>query len=466
MEQAKGVGSSGSVTTNALPKTTKQRSRLRRDDNLEINKLYPEDRPAHEWYRFVLSFPPHLVRDYLNRFSVDRSHQVLDPFCGTGTTLVECKKLGISSVGIEANPMACFASRVKVDWSPDPDDLLEHASRIAEAASAELESQGIVDDPFFRLSQKVTGRLRTLPPESQSLLLKNSISPLPLHKTLVLLDCIKRREDERFHRHELLALARALVLYIGNLRFGPEVGVGPAKPDAPVITSWLAVVQAMAKDLRDLRKLAKTPATVHHADARAIQQVVTPNSIDAVITSPPYPNEKDYTRTTRLESVLLGFVRNKEDLRALKRGLVRSNTRGVYKADDDDKWVAGHPEIKRISEEIEARRIELGKTSGFERLYARVTKLYFGGMARHLAELRTILRPGAHLAYVVGDQASYLRIMIRTGQLLADIAQSLGYELVSIDLFRTRLATATKEELREEVVVLRWPGNSTQGRSG
>jgi len=59
----------------------------------------------------------------------------------------------------------------------------------------------------------------------------------------------------------------------------------------------------------------------------------------------------------------------------------------------------------------------------------------------------------------VGDQASYLRIMIRTGQLLASLAEQLGYEVVSIDLFRTRLATATREQLREEVVVLRWLGN-------
>jgi len=87
-----------------------------------------------------------------------------------------------------------------------------------------------------------------------------------------------------------------------------------------------------------------------------------------------------------------------------------------------------------------------------------VTKLYFGGMARHLAQLRRVLCPGARLAYVVGDQASYLRVMIRTGQLLADIAESLGYEVVGLDLFRTRLATATKEQLREEVVVLRWLG--------
>jgi hypothetical protein len=123
--------------------------------------------------------------------------------------------------------------------------------------------------------------------------------------------------------------------------------------------------------------------------------------------------------------------------------------------------VAGHGEIQRIAAAIERRRIELGKTSGFERLYARVTKLYFGGMTKHLADLRPLLRPGAQLAYVVGDQASYLRIMIRTGQLLADIAQSLGYEITGIDLFRTRLATATKEQLREEVVLLRWPSDVT-----
>src|SRR5207244_1034180 len=138
--------------------------------------------------------------------------------------------------------------------------------------------------------------------------------------------------------------------------------------------------------------------------------------------------------------------------------MVRSNTRGVYKDDSDHHLVADHAEIQRIAEAIETRRINLGKTSGFERLYAKVTKLYFGGIARHLAGLRQVLRPDAQLAYVVGDQASYLRIMIRTGQILASIAESLRHEVVRIDLCRTRLATVTREQLREEVLVLRWPG--------
>ena len=48
--------------------------------------------------------------------------------------------------------------------------------------------------------------------------------------------------------------------------------------------------------------------------------------------------------------------------------------------------------------------------------------------------------------------------MIRTGELLADVARNVGYEVEGIDLFRTRLATATGEQLREEVLLLRWPG--------
>jgi len=193
-------------------------------------------------------------------------------------------------------------------------------------------------------------------------------------------------------------------------------------------------------------------------DSRQTGKLIPAGSIDAVITSPPYPNEKDYTRTTRLESVVLGFINTKAELRKFKKTLVRSNTRSVYKEDDDDRWVAEYPEISQIADQIEKRRIEMGKDSGFERLYGRLTKLYFGGIARHLDDLRTVLRPGARLAYVVGDQASYLRVKIRTGELLADIAQVLGYHLDQIDLFRTRFATASQEQLREEVVVLTWPG--------
>jgi hypothetical protein len=384
--------------------------------------------------------------------------RVLDPFCGTGTTLVECKKLGIPSIGIERNPMAWFASRVKVDWQVDADAFISHAQEVAADAISQLESQGRNKDsslPLFSHRPSAELKLKELSPASHNLLLRDSISPLPLHKTLVLIDSLKRNRDARFHDHEILALAKAIVSEISNLHFGPEVGTGSKKADVAVVSCWLDCVRSVAADIRQLKNLPDVQSTVYLADAREVSATVAPSSVDAVITSPPYPNEKDYTRTTRLESVLLGFLNDKRELRALKQQLVRSNTRSVYKYDEDDAVIAWNAEIRELAEEIERRRILLGKTSGFERMYTRVTKLYFGGMARHLADLRKVLRAGAWLAYVVGDQASYLRVRIPTGQLLAQLAESLGYKVEGIELFRTRFATATGESLREEVVLLR-----------
>lgn len=417
--------------------------------NTTANKLRDTDRAVHDWYRFVLSFPPHLVRDYCRHFGLKSSDTILDPFCGTGTTLVEAKLRGFSAVGVEANALAYFASTVKTDWSVDPDGLLQSAHRIAEVTTIEL-------------VRHEHGVPKTLPEEAFALLLKDSISPLPLHKALTFLHQIEKHSQVSVAGHLRLALARTLVYDISNLHFGPEVGVRRQKLlDAPVVECWLATVGRMADDLRVVDPNAP-PTTIFHADARRLGELLQPQSIDAVFTSPPYPNEKDYTRTTRLESVVLGFLHNKADLRAVKERLLRSNSRNVYKHDDDDRWIANNAEIQALAAAIEQRRIDLGKTSGFEKMYARVTRHYFGGMARHLVELRPFLKPGAHLGYVVGDQASFFQVLIQTGRLLADIATNLGYEVVGIDLFRTRLATATKQQIREEVVVLRWPGPSTQ----
>ena len=438
------ISESGNITMTLLAKASE-------------NKLLHEDRAIHDWYRFVLSFPPHLVRQYVDRFRITGKHTVLDPFVGTGTTIVECKKLGIPSVGIEANPMAFFASTVKTDWTPSPEAMRKDASAIASATIEELSASDIADESFFQ-RRTSHGSLRDFTAEENKVVLTNSISPLPLHKSLTLLKQISSRADSKFTCHEQLALAKAVVESASNLHFGPEVGVGMIKEDAAVVNPWLYNMGRIADDLQLVRHNKHVPSSCLLGDARNLRRLVRENSVDFVFTSPPYPNEKDYTRTTRLESVLLGFIKSKADLRQLKQTLIRSNTRTVYKGDDDDDAIKAFPEIQRIAREIEERRIELGKDSGFERQYHRVAKLYFGGMARHLRDLQYVLKPGAVLAYVVGDQASFLRVMIRTGQLLADIAQSMGYELIGIDLFRTRLATATKEQLREEVVVLQWKG--------
>lgn len=409
--------------------------------NSVANRIQEQDKPIHDWYRFVLSFPPHLVRTYLERFQVPAGSVVFDPFAGTGTTLVEAMKLGYGTLGVEANPMAHFASSVKTNWSVVPDALRLAAHRVSNRVHVVLPDE-----------------LRQLEQEKQALLLSDSISPAPLHRVLSVLSEIDNLASPECGDHLRLALATTAVADASNLRFAPEVSVSrPLKDDAPVLPAWFKRVEQMAGDLDSVRDRA-VPASVHLGDARHYMNRLERRSVDFVFTSPPYPNEKDYTRATRLESVLLGFMQSRDDLRAHKRGLLRSNSRSVYVDDQDDQFVAGCMEVHRLATEIEHRRLDLGKQSGFERSYARVVRLYFGGMARHLATLRPALKSGATLCYVVGDQASYFQVLIPTGKLLAQIAETLGYEVVGIDLFRTRQATATRQQINEEVVILQWKG--------
>lgn len=409
------------------------------------NKLRVEDSSIHDWYRFVLSFPPHLVQQYLETFCVDQTSFVLDPFCGTGTTNVECKKHGVSSWGIEASPLTHFVSKTKCVWTNDTFNFLNTAKQIALAAARTINS---------------LSKPRTLSEEQTSLILKNSICEQPLSSTLVLRDSI-RAANSPFEDYYLLALAKHIVYSYSNLKFGPEVGISRKKKESvDVVEIWLSEIERMETDLEYWKHHSSTFADISLGDARSIPKRNYIGKVDCVITSPPYPNEKDYSRTTRLESVILGFINTKDDLRNIKKGFIRSNSKNVYRSDNDAQYISNIGSINKLSNEIEERRLELGKTSGFEKLYASVVKQYFGGMARHLSELKPYLRNGASLAYVVGDQASYFQIPIRTSVLLGEVAESIGgYRVDRVDTFRKRFATATETWLNEDVLVLKYKGD-------
>src|SRR5258708_7607210 len=105
---------------------------------------------VHDWYRFRLGFSDHLVSDLLAELGATKRTKVLDPFCGTGTVLVECMKQGIDCVGIDANPATYFAAQVKTTWELDPDRVLELLDDVENSYESHLSVKTLVGDPTFR----------------------------------------------------------------------------------------------------------------------------------------------------------------------------------------------------------------------------------------------------------------------------------------------------------------------------
>ncbi|MEM9769827.1 MAG: DNA methyltransferase, partial [Cyanobacteria bacterium P01_D01_bin.71] len=187
--------------------------------SLSNNKLQPSDRAFHDWYRFVLSYPPHLVRHYVNQFGLTDDATLLDPFCGTGTTIVEAKKNGLSSVGVEAVPMSHFACRTKVQWNVDLEALASALQQVSALAQPQMSAE----------------RLLKLTPEQQAIMVKNSICDRPLNQCLVLRNAIATVSHQPVRDLFNLALAYVAVHAASNLKFGPEVGIRRRKRlDAPV----------------------------------------------------------------------------------------------------------------------------------------------------------------------------------------------------------------------------------------
>ena len=428
-------------------------------ENSVRNQTLIGDKSFHSWYQFVLGYPPHLVRYYIYKFGINTGHLVLDPFCGTGTTNLECKKLGINSLGLEANPVVYFASRVKTDWQLSTSELRQAFREIIATAFSSLDKYGLSEDvSLFVQPQKGKPLLvePTLNKDQQAVLPKDFISPKPLRRVLILKECIDRIEVDRIRDFFLLALANLVVNHAGNVAFGPEIYTTKPKKDIQVLDFFYKLVDRMICDLNSQPTLTGM-AKIVHGDARRVSDYfpVHLGGVNFVITSPPYPNEKDYTRTTRLESVVLGLVSSKQSLRTIKEQLLRSNSRNIFVTDNDQEFVKEFDSINRLAREIEEKRIHLKKTSGFEKMYHKIVKHYFGGMQRHFQTIKPLLAPEARLAYVVGDQMSFFRTHIPTAKILAEIAETLGYKVEEIELWRTRLATATKIQIEENVLILR-----------
>ena len=177
-------------------------------------------------------------------------------------------------------------------------------------------------------------------------------------------------------------------------------------------------------------------------------------SIDAVITSPPYLNSFDYTDVYMPELWALGFVNNYADVRRLRRQTFCSHVQVKWQFER-----AGLPEnvLQLIS--------IISKKSLWNSTLPEMVTGYFVHLQRLLTELNRVICPGGHLCFVIGT-SSYYNVDIPTDFLLASMAEKAGLAIDEVRVIRpfskstqqisagNKTAVAT---LRESLVILRKP---------
>ncbi|MBL7160753.1 MAG: hypothetical protein ISS93_02800 [Candidatus Aenigmarchaeota archaeon] len=221
--------------------------------------------PVYNWLYFKEGFSRELVFNLLDKFKPSR---VLDPFCGSGTTLLACKEKGVPSVGTDQLPIARLASRVKTgDW--DPEKLREVLAGLTKVKFRRIPYQG----PFKRFFQKNV--------LEDVLLFKEEIS--------------KVAPPERDFL--LLALTSTAMRISWAWKDGNVLKV-KKHPVPPFRKFFMRRAKRMIKEAVAFQGTGKTEV------AESLKSVGG-KTVDAVITSPPYLNQIDYSRVYSIEDWLI-----------------------------------------------------------------------------------------------------------------------------------------------------------------
>ena len=152
-------------------------------------------------------------------------------------------------------------------------------------------------------------------------------------------------------------------------------------------------------------------------DARFIRKVED-ESIDCIVTSPPYANAQEYFRSVKLELFWLGFA-DEEKLRKLNRELI-----GTEKIDSDESKKLHQTGISELDSAIAQIYTQDKRRSA-------IVWRYFGDIKQNFRECFRVLKPGRHFAILVGDNV-IRKVPVTTHKYLIEIGEDIGFKLVDV----------------------------------
>lgn len=411
-----------------------------RDAAAAQNKLLP----LHRWVPWIAGFSAQFVEDAIEAYlpNVGRGrHQVLDPFAGVGTTLVEALKAGCNTIGYEINPFAALAARAKVncvDVSPGRFAEQVDAFRCAldrfesdidcrwaaggdQAVTTVLETLGAGRPSNFR------SRIPFFSPpvETKFLYALGWAAPLP-------------EPDRTLFR---AALGATMVSY-SNYTYEPSLSSRPGagKPVIENASVVLPVCRKLDEMLEDIEWVRAGFGTVWRERQRQaihasyFNSKVPEGSVSLLITSPPYMNNYHYVRNTRPQLHWLGLVDGADRLRQCEQESFGKFWQTVRQAPPIDLEV----DCSDLAEKIGyLRGLNVDRKQYGGPGWANYVTSYFNDSDRFLGLVKRQLRPGGHAIVVVGNSIIQ-GVEFKVDRLLAQTAKQHGLRVEGIRIVRKK----------------------------
>lgn len=347
--------------------------------------------PIHRWFRYSAGFSSAWVEEVIREL---QPKTILDPFVGSGTVCIVADQLGVNSYGVEAHPFVYRLAKGKLAWRINVDEFQQISEDIINFAA--------------KIKPQITG-------EISSLLSK-------CYTNEVLIKLLQIRESYLQVSSSLSAELQSLIFLAISAILRPSSFVGTAqwqyilpnhrkaKVREP-LDAFRHQINIMSQDIYYMQSIAKyNRANLILGDARNLANIAD-QSIDLVITSPPYANNYDYADATRLEMTFWGEVNAWKDLHHLVRKyLIRSNSQHVSKEKLRLEQLLSEAILEPIQDELIPICQHLAMIRGHRggnKAYHTMIAAYFIDMALVFRTLRRVMNTGGKMCFIVGDSAPY-----------------------------------------------------------
>lgn len=398
---------------------------------------YSDDltRPRQRWYRYKEGYSLELVRNLINEYNRNNEGTILDPFLGSGSTIIAANQLGLNGVGFEVNPFSYFLSKCKLhNYSSETSDEFKKASEEVLIIKADREYKL----PALSISTNVFN----IEVENYLMNVKENIlsgSYGSEVKDLLILGWISSIEPLSNYRKAGNGLKKRKYV----------------KPRITTVNDAKSELNTLyANILEDISNNSMIfNAQIFNDSCLNSRDYIKNGSISGIIFSPPYANCFDYTEIYKLELWFGDFVNSYDDLKKLRKKSLRSHLNGELNHENVD--------TTNMPETLQNLLATLATKKLWDKRIPLMLQLYYFDMFRVIELSYAALEDNGFCSIIVGN-SSYGGVVFPTDLILAEYAQKIGFKVDKIEVDRYIITSSqqyesTKENgkyLRESVVCL------------